>query len=330
MKSPAILLFAFSASLSLQAASYLPLQTGNSWLYRLKPAGVAAGDPYRSISVGNRESLAGHEYYDVTWFGRQVLLREDPATGAVLAFDRASGSERPWLAPSTAEGSGFPTTIDPCSQTGTVISRNSKVATPAGEFENAVQVAYRGPCADAGVTREVFVPEIGLVLHEETSFTGPREYELTYYRSGSRSAAAPEVAFTLALDAARYSPGAVLEARLTLRSTIPQPITLEFPSGQSYDLKITDSKGEVVYLWSAGRAFTMIYRTEAFGPGEKTYGIAAPLENLNAGRYQVEAWLTTSPVLYRGTASFEIAAGAATAPYRDGHPRKHQTDGSRR
>lgn len=327
MKSPAARFLTaalFSSALLAQTPSYFPLQTGNTWLYRLKATRIGAGDPYRSISIGNRESIGGREYYDVTWFGRQVLLREDAATGAVVVLDRASGSEQPWLSPRTADGAAFPTNIDPCAQTGTVVSRAGNVSTPAGQFENAAQVTYRGPCADAGVTRQFFVPDIGLVLHEETSFTGPRDYELTYYRAGGRSESAPEVGFTVALDAARYSPGSVLGARLTLRSTTSQPLALEFPSGQTYDLKVANQKGEVVYLWSAGRAFTLIYRTETFGPGEKTYGVAAPLDNLPPGRYQVEAWLTTSPVMYRGMALFEVVAagGQAAAPYRNSHPRK--------
>ena len=197
--------------------------------------------------------------------------------------------------------------------TGTVRSHAGKVSTAAGQFDNAAQILYRGPCADAGVSQQFLVPDIGLVFHEETSFAGPREYELIYYRAGGRSESAPEIGFTVALDSARYSPGAVLGVRLTLRSTSAQSLVLEFPSGQSYDLKVTNEKGEVVYTWSAGRAFTMIYRTENFGPGEKTYGLAAPLDNLPPGRYQVEAWLTTSPIMYRGMASFEIRGGRGSS-----------------
>jgi hypothetical protein len=64
----------------------------------------------------------------------------------------------------------------------------------------------------------------------------------------------------------------------------------------------------VVYQWSSGRAFPMIYGTENFGPGEKTYGIAAPLDDLPPGHYEVEGWLATSPVSFRGMASFEVVA----------------------
>lgn len=307
----------FSSALFAQTPNYFPLQTGNTWLYHLKA--IAPGDPYRSISVGARESINGRDYYDVAWFGRQVLLREDAVTGAIVSFDRAAGSERPWLALQTADGASFPAALDPCVETGTIVSHAAKVSTAAGQFENAVEVVYRGPCADAGVTRQFFVPDLGLVLHVETSFTGPRDYELVYYQAGGRGAAGPEIAFTVALDGTRYSPNSVLGARLTLRSTSPLPLLLVYPSGQTYDLKITNEKGEVVYQWSAGRAFTMIYGTENFGPGEKTYGIAAPLGNLPPGRYEVEGWLATSPVRFRGMASFEVVA-PTLVPNRNSQP----------
>ena len=142
-----LIVVAFSSALFAQAPNYLPLQTGNSWLYRLQPGRIGGADPYRSITVGNRETAGGKDYYRVAWFGRQVLLREDATTGAVVALDSPSGAERPWLSLRSADGAAFPTTIDPCAQTGTILSHNSKVSTPAGQFENTVQVGYRGPCA---------------------------------------------------------------------------------------------------------------------------------------------------------------------------------------
>jgi hypothetical protein len=296
----------FSSALFAQPPNYLPLQTGNTWLYHLKAIGP--GDPYRSISVGPRQSVNGRDYYEVTWFGRQVLLRQDAVSGEILAFDRAAGSEKQWLSLQTADGASFPAAIDPCVETGTILSHNAKVSTAAGQFGNAVEVIYRGPCDDAGVTRQLFVPDVGLVLHVETSFTGARDYELVYYRAGGHSPAGPEIAFTVALDGTRYAPHSVLGARLTLRSTSPLPVLLVYPTGQSYDLKITNPNGEVVYQWSSGRAFPMIYGTENFGPGEKTYGIAAPLDDLPPGHYEVEGWLATSPVSFRGMASFEVVA----------------------
>jgi hypothetical protein len=161
------------------------------------------------------------------------------------------------------------------------------------------------------VTQQFYVPDVGLVTSEETTFAGPLQYELSYYRVGSSTGAAKEVSFTVSTDAGRYAADSTLYARLTLRNSSADPIHLQFPSGQSYDLKILDEKGNVVYLWSKGKAFTMIVRDETFGPGEKTYGLAAPLSGLAAGRYTTEGYLTTAPIMYMGNVSFEIIPSQA-------------------
>ena len=148
--------------------------------------------------------------------------------------------------------------------------------------------------------------DVGLLSQEETSIAGPRRWDLVYYRAGARSAARPELSFTMALDAARYQFGSNLSARLTLRSTAADPLDLFFPSGQSYDFKIFDENGKIVYTWSANKAFTLIIRNERFGPGERTYGLIAPLGDLPPGRYKAQGYLTTSPIVFTAEAAFEI------------------------
>jgi len=97
--------------------------------------------------------------------------------------------------------------------------------------------------------------------------------------------------------------------RLTARSMHPQPIRLHFPSGQSFDLKIFDQTGKVVYVWSASRIFPMIIRDEQFGPGELSYGFSVPLNGtgLAPGRYKAQAYLTTEPMMFLGEVPFEIS-----------------------
>jgi hypothetical protein len=133
--------------------------------------------------------------------------------------------------------------------------------------------------------------------------------------AGSR----PQLSFGLALDGSVYTvnrmppvpsppPVPTLTARLTLRNSA-QPITLTFPSGQTYDFVIRTEAGAVVYRWSDGRAFTQVFRTETFGPGEQTYTIATPLSGadrnpLPQGKYVAEGWLTT-----QGGKTFDASAG---------------------
>src|SRR6266540_2699897 len=100
----------------------------------------------------------------------------------------------------------------------------------------------------------------------------------------SISTTGEELSFNMALDAPRYPAGGAMGIRLTLRSTGPDPLILNFPSGQSFDFKICNDKGDVVYTWSANKVFALIIRRETFGPGERTYGLTAPLTTLPPGR----------------------------------------------
>jgi hypothetical protein len=111
------------------------------------------------------------------------------------------------------------------------------------------------------------------------------------------------------VDPARSIP--VLTARLTVRNTGPQPVILQFNSGQRYDLVIRDSKGDQLYQWSQGKFFTQaLGRLEL--KGELIYLVEVSLADRSGrtypeGRYTLEGWLSTSEgKLYTATVPFEI------------------------
>jgi hypothetical protein len=301
--------FVLSQTLSAQAPAWFPLEVGNTWLYRPQSSSARAvtRDP-ATVSVRAKEQIGGREYFDVAYFGHEVVLRVDSANGAIVKYDRANGTEQPWLSPLEPVGATFPTEMNPCPTTAEIASRNATISTPAGQFTGALQFNFRPSCADAGITRQYYALGVGLVRSEETSFAGPIIYELVYYRTGTGTGSGSEISFALSLDAPRYPAGSVLSARLTLRSTSPDPVRLHFPSGQSFEFQILDEKGQTVYTWSRDRSFILIIRDLAFGPGEQTYGLTAPLEGLAPGRYTAKAFLTTDPLAYVAEMSFEISA----------------------
>jgi hypothetical protein len=291
-------------------AEYFPLQTGNSWLLRAAGSGSASEteSTYRSITVGAQETIQGREYFNVRYLGRAVTLRAEP-DGAIVSLNRESGMEQPWLNLGLPAGGTFESHIDDCTTSGRVESRDATIVTPIGEFRNALHISFQGSCADAGTSAQHYVAGIGPVSHTEANLAGPRKYDLVYYRAGSSHMTSQEMSFTVALDARVYRIGGVMGVRLTARSTDPQPIQMHFPSGQSYDLKIIDANGNVVYTWSASRIFPLIIRDEQFGPGELSYGFSVPLNEtgLPPGRYKAQAYITTAPVMFLGEVPFEIS-----------------------
>jgi hypothetical protein len=310
-KTGLLFLSVFAVALPGQTAApdYFPLNTGNSWTYR--PANPASGAEatLRSVSVGPVERIGARDYYRVDFFGRSLLLRAQSG-GPIFSFNVKTGVEEQWLDLGAPEGSNFDAHLDSCTTRGRTESRSATIATPAGEFTHALHLFFMGQCADAGTTQQHWGEGVGLLVHEETSFVGPRRFELVSYRPAR--IAAPELAFTIGLDAPYYPAGSTGTVRLTLESTHPDPIALRFPSGQSFDLKLYNESGTLVYTWSDGRAFTLVYRQETFGPGTRTYEFTADFGKLPPGEYRARGYLTTDPVKYAGESTFRIVEAAHT------------------
>jgi hypothetical protein len=256
--------------------------------------------------VQGTEHFGDHDYSRVSFFGRTVYLRQ--SENGVQVFDASSGREGPWLPFDAAPGVSNPVTIEPCTKAAKVESRSAKIKTAAGEWDNAIQFTFEQSCADAGITSMYFVPNVGPVVYETTSIAGPVRWELTYARAGTTTVEGSQIGFTVALDAPVYkkSDDASLLVRLTLRNTSEQPVILTFPSGQSYDLRIWNDKGESVYTWSADKSFLQVFRREPLSSGERTFAFAAPLGSLPVGRYVAEAWLATQAREYVGVVGFEV------------------------
>src|SRR5919106_1866228 len=103
-------------------AEYFPLQTGNSWVFRWTSNNPNLEPLYRSISVGGKETIRDREYFNVRYFDRSVALRAEP-DGSIVALNRTSGTEEPWLRLGLPAGSTFESHIDQCVQAGRIESR---------------------------------------------------------------------------------------------------------------------------------------------------------------------------------------------------------------
>ena len=273
---------------------YFPLAVGNSWVYRVTEGRFPDA---QVVEVSGTAGFDGRDYFRVQFFGRAVYLRT-ASDGTLYEYDANAKREKVWIAFGSDTGRTFTTEIDNCTMSGAIQGKALKYSGPVGSFTNSLQVKFTQSCADAGIQSETFLPYVGLVEHVVDNIAGPRKYSLVYSRTGVTEVTTQEVRFSLSIDAASSL------ARLTLRNTTPAPIPLTFSSGQSYDLKIRNEKGDVVYVWSADKTFAQVFRTESFGPGERNYVIQLP--ELPAGKYLADTFLTTSPGgTYAATVAFE-------------------------
>lgn len=298
-------LFFAAATLSLAAGpDYFPLQSGNSWAFRGSARWFNANP--QSVEIQGTERFRDRDYLRVSFFDRTIYLRA--VENGINVFNTSSGQEQTWLLFDATQGQSVPVAIEPCTRAAKIESKAAKIKTPAGEWDNAIQFTFEQSCADAGITSMYFVPGVGPVVYETTSIAGPVRWELIYTRAGNSAAEAPQVGFTVALDAPSYKAAESIDilVRLTLRNTHAQPVTLTFPSSQRYDARIWNDRGQIVYAWSADKLFAQVISTEQVGPGERTFAFTANVPNLAPGRYVAEAWLATANREYVGVVGFEV------------------------
>jgi hypothetical protein len=304
-----LLLVLGAAGAAVGQTEFFPLQVGNQWIYR-SPAGIW------SAQIVRAEVFGSHEYF--LWqssTGEEAWLRmaEDGTLWQLPPEGRREQVRVEFAAP---EGGVFETVADPCNREGVMEKKNTVHRGPVGEFHGALVVRYPAAnCADAGLDREVYAPWIGLVYRSGITIAGPRASELIYARLGGVTVlSAPEVAFSLTLDRAVYREPVML-ARLTLRHSQPEAIRLLFPSGQTFELVIRDERGNEVYRWSDGKAFTLALRRLEFAAGEFNWPVTVELRSREdkpfpPGRYFAEAWLTTmGPKAFAASAPFEFTPG---------------------
>ena len=103
-----------------------------------------------------------------------------------------------------------------------------------------------------------------------------------------------------------------MTARLTVRNDHVDPLRIQFPTGQIFDLTIRNDRGETLYRWSEGQVFTQAEQVLEI-VGERNNVIRLRLSEsssgapLPPGNYVAEGWLTThSAQTFRAAVSFEI------------------------
>jgi hypothetical protein len=293
---------------TLPGQDYFPLEVGNQWIYRIggSLSGVLTPGTFVAEVTGSRV-IDGKEYFQLTGMpGGTRLLRKNDA-GTLVFYSEQDRAEHNWVAFEANTGEAFRTEIDDCNPTAVIQSKNAELRSPLGDFrDGALRVGYApGRCADAGLISETFLPYVGLAQRRMSNIAGEVVWDLIYTRLGGfTSFAEKERSFQAALNGDRFAPGDAITVRMTLRNTTGTPLELTFPSGQDYDVVIRNERGDEVYRWSNGRAFTLAIRTMRFS-GEKNYAVAVR-PNLPVGRYTLTANLAVMDTKIETTLPLEI------------------------
>lgn len=79
----------------------------------------------------------------------------------------------------------------------------------------------------------------------------------------------------------------------TLTNKTGEAVTFNFTSSQRFDFSLKNEEGEQVFLFSSVSSFMQALGEETVEPGESlSYEFDIPPLDLEAGTYQLEAWLT--------------------------------------
>jgi len=102
----------------------------------------------------------------------------------------------------------------------------------------------------------------------------------------------------LIVSPARIAPGQSMSLRFVVRNNGRKTVRYSFPTGQEFDIFVTDSKGETVWRWSEGKSFSGRLTGLALRSGESAAfhatwpGLDARNRPVPAGDYAVFAQMT--------------------------------------
>jgi hypothetical protein len=278
------------------AQDFFPLVPGSQWLYRSDRTSETL-----RVEVGDSSLVNGKQYHLLRGYASEDLRVRQSEPKVFVYLDAADGQEKLLF---HFGGPSFSTPVTPCRQSGKAEEKLGSLDGPIGNFSETLTVAYTpGICADTGVTREVFVPYLGLARRSVTTFIGERNFDLVYAQIGGITyLSEPSSSFTLSVTPLKDR----LSARLTLNYRLADPLKLTFPSSQIYNFQLRNEKGDVVYNWSADKIFLAVVQ-ELSVKGEQNWAETIPTAGLPAGQYNLEGTLVNSAGgRFTATAAFRI------------------------
>lgn len=278
------------AAASMLAGEFLPLESGNEWIYR----NAQSGQTFQ-VRVGTPVMADDKMYFSLRGYGDSMMLVRYDDDKQLVAFDEEQRKEFIVASFTPFERGRWQAYGRACDLEGQTLEKRTTHDGPAGAIREALQIEYRiNGCADTGVVSEQFAENVGMLRRVVQSIAGPRTFDLVYARVGNTILEAmPGGRFTVSADPSPSSIRVTLRLQ-TLGSANPLPLT--FPSSQEYEVLLRDDQGKVLWAWSEGKAFTQnLHSRNLQGQWSFTVDVPRPPSTgePRAAVYTVQAWLTT-------------------------------------
>lgn len=272
-------------------SEYVPLLTGNEWLYRE----AATGKTFR-MRIGEIAYYDNHVYHKlIGYIDTPLWVRYE---GEALVY-RDIDNDRdlaliPLERPTGATG-GQVSVYRPCEGAAHVSPDLVTYEGPVGLYRSALQVLYHAPRCAQSATEELFLDSIGMLRRVVTTPAGSRQFDLVWARAGAVQVEPdPGTTFRVSTRTVNSEDVSILvTVRLALRAALP--LHMRKPAAQDFDVVLRTVAGEEIWQWSDGQAFPPGFESVA-AAGVVEFSIAVPRKpggrELATGHYVVEAWLT--------------------------------------
>ena len=286
----ALLVLILTGAPGASAADFLPLAPGNMWIYR----DAATGHSF-TVRVGSPVFLNQRIYHSLRGYATQQLLVRVNEYGNIVYWDDDRGADILLTSFEVVPRAWWEAPSRECDQQGQTQEARAVHDGPAGKW-NVLQISYRTfSCADAGNQAEQFAENIGMVRRVTNTIAGPRTFDLVFARLGTVTISPGNAGSFSVIASPEAWPGFWL---VTLRMDLPADtsLTVHFPSAQEYDLKLRDSRGNILWTWSMDKLFAQIAHERQIRGGFSASVVVPHPPAIPEGPhfYTIEAWLTNA------------------------------------
>ncbi len=286
------------------SSEYVPWKKGDSALY------VDSFNNAVEVEI-DKENESWQRYSNFAGLGPLWVNSND---GDEQVFIWSEEKKRIQLLVDFAEGSGIMNNVEipPCNiGVVRIASKDDVVTVPAGTFNDVIRLEFEPNCADGGVVSAWFVKSVGFVKWSSSNISGIVSSEMvkglirgtTFPQGVIINASFPDhiVAIDQEPPVNKDAPPATVDVNLTIQNNTNRELVYKFNSGQKFEIMLLDENGEIVSLWSRGKAFTEAIEVRTLKSGETwSFGGAIELADdegnvIPGGNYTIKIEMTTSP-----------------------------------
>ncbi|MDK2124431.1 BsuPI-related putative proteinase inhibitor [Parachitinimonas caeni] len=243
------------------------------------------------VNVTDVTSTAWRKYSDFAGTGERWIWADPNGESIFTRVERTNQSAK-IVDFNDAVGTRYTSTgLGACQSVAVLADKGMNISTAAGTFSNVARVTFSGQCADAGTGEAYFAPKVGLIKWTSQTIAGPNVFELSKATVGGKNFPEGGLKVAATFPSSRLVLGrdkAEVEVALDITNGSNSDMTFTFPSGQDFDITLTNATGQVINSWGADKRFIMAIHNTTLKAGEtRRYAGTLAVRNLNGASVDI-------------------------------------------